>query len=546
MEFPNEQTKPKGKPRVMGGLPDMQKVVGQSLTEEEMAAQAAAEMPVVTGTPLDPSKPQPEGSTAFEHMCCQAVRPNPEDPDPTGAVQDVQVEPYLTWRSSLKPTSRFGAMLVFAGLVGIGAATLGFFLQIVLALVGMAIALLMLLFLVTTFVMAASASKNVRIQAVRHVMDPELERGKLFHVSLDTTGSILPAGGKVTITDQHAPGLRPVEKPSVDGIGRIHYRVRPQGRGLLTFSGLDVVVEGGLGFWVEEQEWRLRTTVEVEPSVPAHAWRARVTGAVAFDNSIPQTLVKLYRDVEYEEIREFAPGDRMKDIDWKRMAISGKMTIRKRTSEPETTILTVIDAGNTMMLDQAGFRNLDFAIDIAQEFVDAGLKRNHEVGILAFNEERILDHVRPTRSKIQMKKVAAHLQKLADHHLPGEGDDAVEVLIAGDPENLRLGMQQGIKQRGTANLTIVVFSDLQTMPDEIVQTLSKAASSGQHVVIMLLPGPKLRPVGKHTAEDAAIESRGIEHTNRMREILIVNGCEFLEINPGEEDFSLELPLPAEA
>jgi uncharacterized protein (DUF58 family) len=526
---------PVQRPRPRQGASPVDEAVQQGWTE------------VVQGVPVTPQSEVPAETLHFSHACCRAVRPNPEDPDQGGAVQEVRQEPYLTWQGALKPTATFGIAL---GVVG------GLFLAaVILALVELfwpmvvlvSLASVLIVFLVAWYFVAASAMRNIDIRAVRHVIEPKIERGKLFHATLDTAGTQIPGLLKVTIQDQHAPGLRPVERPALDGAGRIHYRVRPQGRGLISFSGLEVHATDALGLWTGEQEWRLRTTIEVDASLPAIAWKARVTGYAPFDNSIPQSIVKLYREIEYEETRAFGSGDRMKDIMWKRMAIDGQMIVRKRSSEPDTTLLLVIDAGKSMLQDQAGFRNLDLGVEIAQEFAEAALKRNHETGMIAFNEERILDHVRPTRSKIQFKKLVLHLQMIADHHLPSEDDDPVmkKIVIAGDPENLRLGFGYGLRQRSTAAMTMIVFSDLQTTPEEIVQSLSKAAGSGQRVCVMLLPGPKLKAAttGERDIDAEEMELRGEAHTNRMRELLIANGCEFIEVNPTEDDFKLDVPMP---
>jgi uncharacterized protein (DUF58 family) len=565
---PDTSSAPGGKKRVMGGKPVLPKVLGRPVvvpeeTEQpidrplsEIMEDGETWTEVVRGISVDPAAEPPKDAVHFEHGCCQAVRPHPEEADETGVVQkqEARQEPYLTWQGPLKPTARFGLAILAAGVLGLAATVLGLLGVTFVAWALAGLAGVLVLFLILTFFMTNSAVKNIDLHAQRHIIEPKIERGKLFHARLDTTGTTIPGLIKVEISDQHAPGIRPVERPALDGAGRIHYRVRPQGRGLVTFSGLDVRAEDVMGLWVAEQEWRLRTTIEVDPSLPAVAWKARVTGYAPFDNSTPKAIVSLYRDVEYEDTRPFAPGDRMRDIDWKYMAkrvAAGQsseknMIVRKRYTDPDTTLLLVLDVGQSMLQDQAGYRNLDLAAELAQEFADAALKRNHETGFLAYNEDRILDHVRPTRSKIQFKKILKHLQHIADHHLPEEGEEPLEILIAGDPENLRLGFGYGLRQRSTAAMTVLVFSDLQTTPEEIVQSIAKAASSGQKVVVMLMPGPKLRAVRTgRVKEEEDMELRGEHHTNRMRELLIANGCEFVEVNPSEDDFKLEVPVPPE-
>lgn len=528
------------KKRVMGGRPTLPKVVGTAPAPGEW--EEVPENPdLVHGISVDPTKVT--GGIQFEHACCKAVRPNPEDADLGGAAQ-MRDEPYMTWQGPIKPTAIFGLWALAAGAACGLAFAFEFFWRIHIGMwIGIGVFVAIAIYVIVSFFVTSSALRNVQLAAHRHVDEPKLERGHLFHATLDTQGSNVPGWLRIRISDQVAPGLRPVEQPNLEGAGRVTYKVRPQGRGLLTFSGLDVGARSFDGLWTAEQEWRLRTTVEVSPSLIAVTWKALVGGYIPFDQSTPSCIVKLFRDIETEVTREMQPGDKMRDVNWKFFARMGKMIVRQRSSEGETTILLAFDCTQTMLMDQAGFRNLDLAVEISQEFADSGLKRNHEVGMIAFSDTRVLDHVRPTRAKIQYKRLLKHFENLANHHLPEEGEEPIEILITGDPENLRLAFGQGLKQRNTAGLTIIFFTDLQGTPDEIIQTISKAAGSGQKVAVMLMPEPKLKPIYPGQRQDE-MTMRGIAHTNKMRELLIANGCEFIEINPHPEDFSLQTPAEA--
>lgn len=574
IEFPDTTATPTGPKRVMGGKPVLPRVIGRPVPPPGEAGTGDGgadgftdtweEVPDLPGDDssagwetVDDGQPMlvegvkyvpglsevPKDSVNFEHVCCRAVRPNPDDPDPDGAVIATRAEPYLTFQGPVKPTARFGVFLVVVSLAFVAAFVLSLFGLDIGILIAVGVGLAVLLYMAASLLIVRSAMRGIQLAATRHVMEPKLERGKLFHATLDTAGSRIPGSVHARISDQQAPGLRPVEQPLLEGAGKISYMVRPQGRGLLTFAGLDVAITSSDGMWISDQKWALRTTVEVAPSLPAITWKALVTGYAPFDQSTPSSVVKLYRDIETEVVRDLAAGDKLRDVNWKLFSRLGKMIVRQRTTEGETTILFIIDGTQTMMLDQAGYRNLDMAVEVAQEMAEAGLRRNHEVGLLAFNEQCILDHVRPTRAKIQIKRIIKHLQNLANHHVPGEGEDPVEVIILGDPENLRLGLGQGLKQRNTANMTVIFFTDLQQTPEEIVQGISKAAQSGTRVAIMLMPSPKLKPVVGGKSDD--LELRGIAHTNRMRELLIANGCEFMELNPNSDDFALRAETPPE-
>lgn len=479
-----------------------------------------------------------EETPRFEHACCKAVRPNPDDPSIDGAVR----EPYLEYATPVRPTATFGLYVGLAGFLAVLTFVLAWFdrspwMERTAAGVAGAI----LLFLGVSYFSTKGALERIQIEAVRHIEDDKIDRGTLFHATLDTSGSMIPGGLQVTITDQKSGALRPVEPPSIEGVGQVRYKVRPQARGHVTFKGLDVRARSRTGLWVQDRDYRFRTTIEVGPSTAAISWNAVLSGYVPFDLGAPASLKQLYREVENEEQRDYLPGDRMKDVDWRRYAMTGQMTIRRRWVEPETTIVFMFDMGRSMLLDQAGYRNIDLAAEVAQEMMQWGLSRNHEVGMVAFNEERILDHVRPTRAKVQMKVLDNHLRHVLDYKLKEEwGEDGEpHVLIIGDPENLRMGIQGGLKARNTASCSIILFSDMQTIHEDVVQTLSKACESGMPVIAMFMPPPSLRPYkpdGRRDEDEG--ELRGDEQARGLRDLLLTRGAEFLEVNPFPEETAL--------
>ncbi len=538
-ETPAAQTKP----APTGATPTAPAPVASQRTPAPVAFQRApGPEPTDPQTPAASAREAAAPGVAFEHICCQAVRPNPFDPEIDAQDEAPPKEPYLVRASAIRPAAGFALVIFFMGIAGLGAVMAGFAGVTWGIWTGGGVAGILFAYAIVSYASMRSAAGAIEVEATRHVMEPVVERGKLFHVALDTQASRIPGGLVVEITDMHSPGLRPVERPRLAGLGRLDYMVRAQGRGLLTFKGLELWVRSRDRLWSQEREYRYRTTIEASASVPAVAFRARLTGAALMPQNMPQHIIKLYKDVESEITRAFGPGDRLRDVDWKRAAISGQLITRQRSQEGEQTVLLTMDTSRSMLQDQAGFRNLDLAVEFAQEFMEVGLRRNHEVGMLAFNEEEIVDHVRPARKKIQGRRLTLHLRSLAGHHLPEDGEEPLETHVIGNPENLLVGLQQGIRQRQTQLLTIIVFTDLRTIPEEIAQGLARAATNGQRVVVMLLPPPKFKPVvpGREDDEEDEDERRGAEHMLRLRELMMGQGVQFLEINPRDEDLKLDL------
>lgn len=69
------------------------------------------------------------------------------------------------------------------------------------------------------------------------------------------------------------------------------------------------------------------------------------------------------RSMDFEDLREYVPGDAIRDIDWKATARSGQTLVRRYVDERKHNILLVMDSGRGMSADSApGQRKLDVAI----------------------------------------------------------------------------------------------------------------------------------------------------------------------------------------
>lgn len=69
------------------------------------------------------------------------------------------------------------------------------------------------------------------------------------------------------------------------------------------------------------------------------------------------------RSMDFDEIREYAPGDNVSDIDWKATSRSGKTLVRTYTAEKKHNILFIGDCGRKMNADTAaGEAKSDLAV----------------------------------------------------------------------------------------------------------------------------------------------------------------------------------------
>ncbi len=91
--------------------------------------------------------------------------------------------------------------------------------------------------------------------------------------------------------------------------------------------------------------------------------------------------------LEFEEIREYEPGDDVRLIDWKNTAKTGKLHIKKFHEEREISVILAVDISQSMNFGTKWHTKMELANEIAALISYTALKSNDKVGLLLFADE---------------------------------------------------------------------------------------------------------------------------------------------------------------
>ena len=115
------------------------------------------------------------------------------------------------------------------------------------------------------------------------------------------------------------------------------------------------------------------------------------------------------RGMEFDEVREYQPGDDIRTIDWNVTARTGTPFIKRFCEERE---LTVLLAGRRFRLRAfsapAGQSKLDLVVEVAAMLMFSALKNNDKVGLITFCD-RVLDYFPPRKGKANVLKLIRQL-----------------------------------------------------------------------------------------------------------------------------------------
>lgn len=93
------------------------------------------------------------------------------------------------------------------------------------------------------------------------------------------------------------------------------------------------------------------------------------------------------RGMEFDEVREYQPGDDIRTIDWNVTARTGWLHVKKYVEERELTVLIVFDASGSFDFGTSLRLKRELAAEVGAVLAFAAIRNNDKVGLLIFTDE---------------------------------------------------------------------------------------------------------------------------------------------------------------
>ena len=114
------------------------------------------------------------------------------------------------------------------------------------------------------------------------------------------------------------------------------------------------------------------------------------------------------RGMEFDEVREYQPGDDIRTIDWNVTARTGSPFIKRFCEERELTVLLLVDISASGVFGSVSQAKLDLAVEVAALLMFSALKNNDKVGLLTF-ADRVYDYFPPRKRKANVLRLIRQL-----------------------------------------------------------------------------------------------------------------------------------------
>ena len=130
------------------------------------------------------------------------------------------------------------------------------------------------------------------------------------------------------------------------------------------------------------------------------------------------------RELEFDGIREYIPGDRARDIHWKLLPKLDKLMTKTYRKEGSVHTTLFVDCGRSMRLKTYKVAKIDHALDLSIQLSNVLLSGFNPAGAAAFDETSIIDKVTPALGRRQFEKIVKMLRKVPGAIKMGESPSA--------------------------------------------------------------------------------------------------------------------------
>jgi len=187
----------------------------------------------------------------------------------------------------------------------------------------------------------------------------------------------------------------------------IKYYLRPVKRGEYTFGSINTIVNSPIRLVRRRFRFEGDKMVPVYPSyLDLHKFEIMAISQRLTELGIKKVR-RLGHNMEFEQIKEYVPGDDYRTINWKATARKGDLMVNTYQDEKSQQVYCIIDKGRSMRMPFDGMTLLDHSINASLVLSNVALKKDDKAGIITFQHK--IGNVLPASKRNQQMSLIQDL-----------------------------------------------------------------------------------------------------------------------------------------
>ncbi len=162
-------------------------------------------------------------------------------------------------------------------------------------------------------------------------------------------------------------------------------------------------------------------TQEAREAVPRELLKKVLRIEIRTNRMVNDILAGEYHSVfkgqgmEFQEVREYQPGDDIRSIDWNVTARMGHPFVKRYVEERELTVMLLVDASSSGDFGTATQMKREVAVEICALLAFSAIKNNDRVGLIIFTDNVEL-YVPPKKGKKHVLRLIRELLAFKPSH----------------------------------------------------------------------------------------------------------------------------------
>jgi uncharacterized protein (DUF58 family) len=153
---------------------------------------------------------------------------------------------------------------------------------------------------------------------------------------------------------------------------------------------------------------------------------------------VSETLAGQYHSVfkgqgmNFDEVREYQPGDEVRSIDWNVTARMNHPFIKKFVEERELTLMLMVDVSASGLFGSGSQSKRELAAEIASVLAFSAIRNNDKVGLILFSDE-VEKFIPPRKGRRHVLRVIREVLFFEPEHRGTDLNGALEFLLRVTP-----------------------------------------------------------------------------------------------------------------
>ncbi len=190
----------------------------------------------------------------------------------------------------------------------------------------------------------------------------------------------------------------------------VKYDLRPKNRGAYHFGKIHLYVSTFLGLTQRRISFNEATTVPVYPSIlQMKNMEMRAMSKISLFKGIKK-LRRLGHSYEFEQIKNYIPGDDYRSINWKATGRKSELMVNQYEDERSQQVYFILDKSRSMRLPFHEMSLLDYSINTSLVMANIALKKQDKAGLITFTST-METMVKAEKTPSQLSKILNSLYR---------------------------------------------------------------------------------------------------------------------------------------